>query len=81
MFDFYVTLDKHFIEKEIRGKNKNNRANAEHIKSLMSYGNRYPVLSVEGDHLLVPDDAKDLRRLQRQWFKMTGVVKYPNKSN
>lgn len=80
MFNFYVKPDNHFIEKEIEGENKKNRANAKHIKRIMSSKKRYPVLNIDGDYILVPDDEDNLRLLHRNWFKMTGVVKYSNKS-
>jgi hypothetical protein len=68
-------LDKKYIEEELKGKNKENLAIAQHIKDTMSFGRRYLVLGLENGCLHVPDNQNNLRLYNRIWFKFKGVVK------
>lgn len=80
MFDFYVKPDFSYIEHEIRGGDREAKEDAKNIKSCMSLKKRYPVLGYEEDYLLLSDDYNNLHSFHMDFFKMTGIRKYPRMS-
>ncbi len=76
---FYVKLDKEYIEEELNCDDKNRSGKPKHLLKYfpsqfenkgMYYrtNNSFPVLTVRGEELLIPDEYHVLRYFNKVWF-------------